>query len=185
MDNLGKNFDEINPFAEDGIKNLNINEINDILKSNNLLKSIILKVNFDPNKPQHHNIYYADTKSAYGEVYENKKWTKKNINEIINILIDAKHEDLNEILDSMINIIKTKTINKIIETIEKSDCSKTDARKKLVAYLKPILYNNKDIVARTRKKMDNDDNDDIEPIKKLPKKKTIVYFTDSDSENDS
>ena len=65
-------------FAKDGNKNISTKDLTDILKSNkNIFESIISNVNLNPDKPQHHNIYYADTKSTYGEVYENKKWVRK------------------------------------------------------------------------------------------------------------
>ena len=72
-----------------------------------------MKVNFDPNKPHHHNVYYPDIKSTYGEVFEDQQWTKKKINEILNTLIDAKREDLNNILNEISEFINKKTRNKM------------------------------------------------------------------------
>jgi len=66
------------PHGKDGIKDLELKDIKNILKSDSHpIENMILKVNFDPDKPQHHNVYYSDIKSAYGEVYEDQKWTKK------------------------------------------------------------------------------------------------------------
>ena len=58
------------------------------------MKSKINKVNFR----LHFNLRIAKLflnfmKSAYGEVYENKSWIKKKIDEILDTLIDAKIED--------------------------------------------------------------------------------------------
>jgi hypothetical protein len=44
-----------------------------------------------------------------------------------------------------------KTRSRIKETIENFDYKKPNARKKLKTYLKPILYNHKDMIIKTRK----------------------------------
>jgi uncharacterized C2H2 Zn-finger protein len=139
-------------FTKDGVKNISPKDLADILKSDkNIIENMISKVNLNPDKPEHHNIFYSDMKSSYGEVYENKKWVKKKIDEIINTLVDSKIEDLNEILNDMNDFLNKKTRNKIKESIEKVDYSKPGARKKLISYLKPILYNHKDMIIKTRK----------------------------------
>jgi DNA-directed RNA polymerase subunit RPC12/RpoP len=139
-------------FGKDGIKNLNSKDYSQIFNSNkNVIESIISNVNLNPDKPQHHNVYYGDIKSLYGEIYENKKWIKMKIDEILDTLIETKLTDLNDILNDMGDILNKKTRNKIKETIENFDYTKPGARKKLKTYLKPILYNHKDIIIKTRK----------------------------------
>jgi hypothetical protein len=139
-------------FAKDGIENISTKDLAEILKSdNNIIESIISNVNLNPKKPQHHNIYYGDTKSSYGEVYENNTWVRRKIDEILEILIEAKISDLNEILNDMTDFLNKKAIKKIKETIENMDYTRPGARKKLKSYLKPILYNHKEMIIKTRK----------------------------------
>jgi hypothetical protein len=139
-------------FGKDGVKTLTVEEMSKMLKSDrNLFESIISTINFNPDKPQHHNVYYPDMKSTYGVVYENKKWITKKIDEILNLLLDAKTEDFNEILNEMGDFLDKKTRQKIKETIDNADYSKPNYRKKLISYLKPILHNNKDMIIKTRK----------------------------------
>ena len=139
-------------FTKDGIENISRKELAKILTSNkNLFESIISSVNLNPDKPQHHNVYYGDIKSSYGEVYEKNKWVKMKIDEILDSLIEAKIDDLNLILNDMQDILNKKTRNKIREAIENADYTKPGTRKKLKSYLKPILYNHKDIIIKTRK----------------------------------
>ena len=139
-------------FGKDGVKSLSHDDIVNILKSDrNLIESLICEINLDPKKPNHHNIYYGDTKSSYGEVYdEDNKWVKMKIHEIFNSLMDAKIEDLNGILNSMVTILNKKTQNKIRDVIARFDHTKLHARKKLIGYLKPILYNNREMILKTR-----------------------------------
>ena len=138
--------------GKDGIKNLTYDELNKILGSNeNLIQALTKTVNLNPNKPQHHNILYLDKKSTYGEVYENKIWISKKIDEILDTLIDAKIEDLSEILNDMGDFLNKKTRARIKETMENVDYTKPGARKKLKSYLKPILYSYRDMIRKTRK----------------------------------
>lgn len=137
-------------FAEDGIENISPDDLAEILDSKkNIIENIISNVNLNPAKPQHHNIYYPDIKSTYGEVYVNDKWIKKKIDEIMNTLLDVKIEDLNKILHGMKKYLNEDSINEIKEDINYAqDISKS--RKKLISYIKPILYNNKDLIMKTR-----------------------------------
>jgi len=139
-------------FGKDGINGLDLNDFIEIARSNsNPYETLIKIINFDPKKPQHHNIYYTDTKASCGQVYENKKWVEKKINEIVNILLDAKTEDFNSMLDKLGDDISKKTRENIINTIKDVDYSKPIARKKLISYLKPVLANNSDMVLKTKK----------------------------------
>ncbi len=68
-------------------------------------------------------------KSSYREVYENKTWIKKKIDEIINTLVDSKVEDLTEILNNMNDFLNKKPRIKIKETIENMGRSKPGLEK--------------------------------------------------------
>lgn len=138
-------------FGKDGIKNLTYDEINHLIKSNdNLIEFLIKTVNLNPNKPQHHNILYTNLRSSHGRAYKNDKWVVNKIDELIDILIDAKLEDLNDILNEM-DFLNDKSKNKIKDTITGLDYTKPNARKKLASYIKPILYNHKDMIIETMK----------------------------------
>lgn len=146
-------------FGKDGIKNLTSEELFKMLRSNNnCYESLISMVNFNPDKPQHHNVYYPDMKSSYGVIYENNKWITKKIEEILNLILDAKTEDLNEIINEFGDCLNKKTRIKIKNAIENADYSKPDCRKKLISYLKPILFNNKNMIIKTRKNFETDQN---------------------------
>jgi len=149
---INKNNIIVFDFGKDGISSLDFNDFINITKSNNNpYEALIAAINFDSKKPQHHNIYYPDIKAACGQVYENKKWIEKKINEIVNILLDAKTEDFNTMLDKLGDTVSDKTRQNIINTIKDVDCSKPVARKKLISYLKPLLVNNSDMVLKTKK----------------------------------
>lgn len=159
MNNNSKNLAVVNliVFAKDGIKSLSSEDLAEILQGNrNYLEHLIEKVNFNPDKPQHHNIYYPDLKSQYGEVYEEDEWKTKKISEIIDVLLNAKAEDLVKILEKYGESLSENRRNKIKETIENVHYSKYDRVKKLASYLRPIFYNNRKMVKNTRNMMENE-----------------------------
>jgi hypothetical protein len=162
---INHNYFILSGFGKDGISSLTHEEAADIFNSNkNVFENIITKVNFNSNKPEYHNVYWADMKSAYGKVYENNKWTTKKINEIIDTLIDAKKDDLNKLLNVFKPSLNGECIDKIKESLGRVSYSKDDQRKQLIKYLKPIFYDNKDMVLKTMKRLgieiDDDDDDD-------------------------
>lgn len=65
----------------------------------------------------------------------------KNINEILNKLIDAKTEDIREILDTYQNVINDKTKEKLQNAIKSESYKNIESRKLMKKYLKPILFN--------------------------------------------
>ncbi|AFX92036.1 hypothetical protein CE11_00003 [Megavirus courdo11] len=76
---------------------------------------------------------------------------KKRIHEIISKLLDSKVEDLNIIVNELSDYLNKKSIKKIKDAIKDADFSKPDSRKKLISYIKPILYENKDIIIKPEK----------------------------------
>jgi len=93
----------------------------------------------------------SDLKSSYEEVYENKQWVKEKIDEILERLVDLKTDDLDGVINDMEDFLGKKARQKIKNAIENIDYSKPGYRKKLRLYLRPILYNHKDMIIKTRK----------------------------------
>jgi len=60
-----------------------------------------------------------------------KNGPRKKINEILNTLIDAKREDLNNILTDMSELFNEETINKIKRVLTNTHYTKLDYRKKI------------------------------------------------------
>nr|AEX62211.1 hypothetical protein mv_R6 [Moumouvirus Monve] len=159
--NNNKTYNIILNFGTSATNDLSRNDIISFLKSNTgVIEKFIEITNFNPNKPQHHNVYYPDIKSGYGIIYKDKKWTKKRIHEIVSKLLDSKVEDLNTIVNELSDCLNQKSINKIKNAIKDADFSKPGTRKKLISYIKPILYENKDMIIKTRKS-DNKEYSDI------------------------
>jgi len=77
----------------------------------------------------------------------------------MDILLDSKITDLKEIMEDMKEFLNESTLTRIRRVIENADYSQPDARKKLISYLKPILYNNKEMIIKTRKNIGSNNED--------------------------
>lgn len=141
-------------FAQDGTRCINLTDLTKIIKSDNcMFETMIININLNPDKPQHHNILYKDLKSSYGEVYEDGVWVRKKMDEILEILIDTKMDDLSKILHDVGNIINKQSRNKIKDTIKSVGHDRPAARRRLKSILKPIFYNYRELVMETKNKL--------------------------------
>lgn len=129
-------------FGKEGIEHLSSDDLLEILKSKTgLIESLIQNTNFNPDKPQFHNIYYPDVKSGFGDIYGEKGWKTKNINEILNRIIDAKTEDISEILKKFGDVINNKIKERLQDAVRSDSYKNIESRKLMKKYLKAILFN--------------------------------------------
>lgn len=149
--------DQIVSFTTDGIDNLNNRDLEEILNSEyGVIEALVKNVNLNLLKPRHHNIYYSNMTLPIGKVYENGSWIIREINEIIDKLIDAKVDDLKKIKET--NEMDEKKIAKINEAINYANYMTQNSRKKLRKFIKIELYKNRKLVAATKKsKLQKDD----------------------------
>lgn len=143
-------------FCEDGINNLTMGEIIQLTRidspeGGSLIEFLIRTVNFNPNKPRHHNILYTNLHSSAGYLYTGQEWSFKVMKREIYRLIDAKVEDLRVLLQTA-PYLDEKTKAKIRDTIAVyynplpigKDCTderpETRERKKLAASVRRLLY---------------------------------------------
>lgn len=148
-------------FAKDGIDDLTKKEMREIMNTDNHITKLIKLVNFDEDKPEHHNVLFTNVNSSYGKVYRDGKWETEHIIIIINRMIDTKVNDLKLILDKfhdkLDDVVKKnveKTIddltdNNKIERIDRENVKKNI--KSLRSHIKPLLVNNRQMVKETKK----------------------------------
>ena len=76
--------------GKEGMKCIDSATFNKIMNSErSIIENMVKTINFNPEKPQYHNILYSNIKSPHGEVYDNDKWVKMKIDEILNTLINS------------------------------------------------------------------------------------------------
>lgn len=166
------------PFGQDGITSLSTLDRLAIFSSNkNPMEEITLKVNLNPDKPEHHNVGIPDMHSGYGIIYDGKEWLDERINNIIDVLLTSKEKDLSTIYNQLKNItdknfqkendISMENLRNIIYPTNKKD---KQSKKLLVAHLKKHLYNKRkfaiDAKHNTKQIQSNENN----PYKNILKK---------------
>lgn len=153
-------------FGKDGIDCLTTPEkIAIFFSDENPMEMIIVKVNLDSKKKNHHNVGYTDQHSGYGIIFDGNKWLTERIDIILQILFESKEKDLLKIYDEIKDFLsddlngtirnKLNDLSKAIEPRNKIDL---DAKRNLIAHLKKHLYNNRNLA------LDAKLNTDIEII---------------------
>lgn len=140
------------PFAECKLPVLTFNNFLSICHATeSLIENFIVVTNFNPTRPEHHNVYYPGLDCKFGYIYQNGTWQKRKIGRIVCDLINSTVDDLHEIISLPFLNKKTKRrINNIVlQSLEK------DNLPRLTENIKRILYQNKRLVKQTRKLSEN------------------------------
>lgn len=139
-------------FTTDGIDNLDSEDIEAILDDeNSVLYNIIVNVNLNPRKPQHHNILFDNHKSSYGQVFRDDSWVILLKNEILDALIAAKVRDLKKISRDF--DLKKRDRSKIDLFLAKMEKMKDIAYRRMRRQLKSAFMSYRNLVSQTRKLM--------------------------------
>jgi len=141
------------PFSKDGIDCLSINEKFEIFSSNeNPMEMIIIKVNLNPQRLNHHNIGLPEKHSGYGIIFDGDQWLYERISVIMEILLNSKEQDLLKIYDEIKDFLKddkhkyAKDALMDLSNTLRGKHIDTNAKKKLVAHLKKHFENNRNLI---------------------------------------
>ena len=137
------------PFALDGIDCLTTSEKVAIFTSDkNPYEMIIIKVNLDPLKLNHHNISIPDLHSGYGMIFNEHEWITEKISVILEILLNSKEKDLlkirNEIREFMSEDANKRiknTMDDFNTTLNPRNPVEIKAKNILTTQLKKYFYN--------------------------------------------
>ena len=172
------------PFGKDGVDCLSIPEKITIFSSDeNPMEMIIVKVNLDINKPNHHNVGIKDLQSGYGIIFDGDKWLTERISAIMEVLLESKEKDLLKIHDEIkdflsddVNKSIKDTLNDLNHNLNRGNHIDIKSKKTLIAHLKKYFYNNRKLAIKfkkhtsnesiTDKNSMNDDNNRFENILK-------------------
>ena len=93
-------------------------------------------------------MYYKSEHSAYGEVYINGVVETRTIFEMFSLFIDNRSKHIRAIIEAFGVLFNQTRINLLLVSLDELDNS-ISARNKLIKYLKPILINISDEVAKS------------------------------------
>lgn len=121
--NLHKNYNLI-PFAKDKIDCLSLTEKIKIFNLDNvmaIIETLIVYINLDYKKTNNHNFFYKNIKNDYGMIYNGEKWIKKRINKILQILCDARKQNLWDIYEEIQFYLPNNIKNKYKNVLDNID----------------------------------------------------------------
>ena len=150
------------PFGKDGTNCLSTPEKIAIFSSNeNPMEMIIIKINLDPRKRNHHNVGYPDKQSGYGIIFDGDNWITERIDVIMNVLLESKEKDLLNIYDEIKQFLsddKNNMIKDKLDDLNKKLNPRTvidvKSKKNLVVHLKKHLYNNRKLALDAKKNIE-------------------------------
>lgn len=147
------------PFSKDGTDCLSIPEKIAIFSSDeNPMEMIIVKMNLDVNKPNHHNVGIPDLQSGYGIIFDGDKWITERINVIMEVMLDSKekdlikiHNEIKEFLSDDVNESIKDTLNDLNHKLNRGNHIDVKSKKTLIAHLKKHFYNNRNLALEAKK----------------------------------
>jgi hypothetical protein len=134
---------------------LNNNEIYQILKKGFLSVPELVKcLHFNENRPENHNIYISNMRDKFVMVYDGDKWGLQDKNETIENIFDdgrdfliIKHDEFKPKLDDK-QIKVLKKFDRFEMLIDTNRCKKK--KKKILDEIKLLMYNNKDLIIKSK-----------------------------------
>lgn len=123
------------------------------------LETILDLVNLNPEKPENHNVGVPDLKSAYGIIYDGKKWNAEKVTEIVNSVLANKKKDLTKIGEEIKNYVKDEKKKEINDHLADYDKMETNpsSRKLMSGHVKKQLYNKRQYSIDAKKQMENNE----------------------------
>ncbi|XWV26788.1 hypothetical protein QJ857_gp0263 [Tupanvirus soda lake] len=157
---INENYYFLSPFGQEEIDGLTTKEKFAIfLSDDNPIVMIIVKTNLNPLKPQYHNVGYTNLNSGYGLIYNGDTWERKEIESIMNDLLNSKRKDLLKIYTEIKDFLSeadSKNIENKLDTVDKNVEPKLEqhikSKRKLVMNLKTHLFNNRFLVLNAIRK---------------------------------
>ena len=119
------------------------------------LIDFITYVYFNEAYPENHTILYTNLRSKYGHIYKNNKWFIEEIDMIADKLNDYSFDKLSGHLDEIkADEEKAEIFDKDIQKGERfvEHFTSNDTTKESRSNIKKLIYNNKDLVEKTKEK---------------------------------
>jgi peptide methionine sulfoxide reductase MsrA len=138
-------------YGKENIDRITVKDFKRILnRGMNSVPELVKKIHFDKNLPENHNVYISNLRDSYVLMYDGNTWRLANRDEALQQLFEDKSGILETKFEELIDGLNELTIEKFQNFL--------DATKDTNQYvqgikndLKKILYENRQIIAQTRK----------------------------------
>jgi hypothetical protein len=139
------------PYGSEDINQISAQEYKRIFNRGcNSVPALMEKLHFDKNKPENHNVYISNMRDDYVLVYDGKKWRLRNREDILQQLYEDKADILETKFEELLGKLDEQTIRMFKRFIKIKDTDE-EAIKRIKKDLKTILYENRDMIKKTKK----------------------------------
>jgi predicted nucleic acid-binding Zn-ribbon protein len=145
----------VKAYGTEDTSKITVNDYKKILgRGMNSVPVFVEKLHFDKNVPENHNVYISNLRDEYVLMYDGKIWRLKDRDEALQQLYEDKSDILETKFEELIERLDEPTIKmfKRFLKIKDDDDEKIKVIKK---ELKKVLYENREMVMKTRKNGDN------------------------------
>jgi hypothetical protein len=131
---------KLKSFGDDDLDCLSIENKLEIFASKCPIRTIIEKINMNPNNPSSHNFLIENANDSHCKIYSKGQWHDANTDEILLLLHYTKIYDLKKIFNELKPYLNNSTIN-LLTLYFNDQCSKLSIRKKPVDVNKLLKKN--------------------------------------------
>jgi hypothetical protein len=120
----------------------------------NCVTELLSRLNFNPDRPQYHNVFKSNLRDNYLRVFDGNDWNVVDQNELIDDLISNRTDDLNDISKELRKTVKSKEGIRILDKFDRCALKLDKFLHKLNAVRKDIklmMYNKKNMIIETMK----------------------------------
>lgn len=110
-----KRYKNLVPFGKETIDCLTYEEILEVLQTEEIIMSLITKINYDPKKYSNHNSFIESVDNDYGMIFDGKKWRRENADVILKTQLEMGYRCLEMIKEKYLDKLPKELANKLIE----------------------------------------------------------------------
>ena len=145
---------KINAYGTEDSSKITVTDYKRILgRGMNSVPAFVEKLHFDKNIPENHNVYISNLRDEYVLMFDGKIWRLKDRDDALQQLYEDKGDILETKFEELIERLDEPTI-KMFKRFLKIKDDDEEKIKVIKKELKKVLYENREIVMKTRRKED-------------------------------
>ena len=143
---------KINAYGTEDSSKITVSDYKRILgRGMNSVPAFVEKLHFDKNIPENHNVYISNLRDEYVLMFDGKIWRLKDRDDALQQLYEDKSDILETKFEELIERLDEPTI-KMFKRFLKIKDDDEEKIKVIKKELKKVLYENREVAMKTRRK---------------------------------
>ncbi len=145
------NYIAVLPFGQEDLSKITNKDYEAIFKKGfSSVNALVERVHCDEDLPKNHNVLISNMRDGNASTYNGKKWQYNDCQEILEQIYDNNATILEEKFEELIDGLDESAIRMFKKFLKEKD-SDNEKIKRIKKTLKNTLYNNRDIIGKTKK----------------------------------